>query len=102
MIIILLSVAGPVTFCREEGAEQRERAAKGLTDGSVESKINLKAKSCPRAKDKKGGKVGNNSRRVLVEGLVQEEGNRGNVDNGSYGNSISMVLGVGKNLLVRK
>jgi hypothetical protein len=44
-----------------------------------------------------GGKVGNDSRRVLVEGLVREEGNRDNVDNRSYGGSISMVLGVGKN-----
>jgi hypothetical protein len=41
-------------------------------------------------------------RRVLVEGLVQEEGNMDNVSNGSYGDGISMVLGVGKNLLVRK
>jgi hypothetical protein len=40
--------------------------------------------------------------RVLVDGLVQEEGNGDNVDNGSYSNGISMVLGVGKNLLVRK
>jgi hypothetical protein len=39
---------------------------------------------------------------VLVDGLVQDEGNRDNVDNGSYSNGISMVLGVGKNLLVRK
>ncbi len=38
----------------------------------------------------------------MVEGLVQEEGNRDNVDGRSYGNGISMVLGVGKNLLVRK
>jgi hypothetical protein len=39
---------------------------------------------------------------VLVEGLVQEEENRDNVDNRRYGNGISMVLGVGENLLVRK
>ncbi len=50
----------------------------------------------------KGGKEGKDSRRVLGEGLVREEGNRDNVDNGSYGDSIAMVLGVGKNLLVRK
>ena len=56
MIIILLSVAGPVTFCREEGAEQRERAIEESTDGGMESKINLKAKSCPRAKDEGGGR----------------------------------------------
>ncbi len=50
----------------------------------------------------KGVKVGKDSRRVLAEGLMQEEGNRYNVDDGSYGDNISMVLGVGKNLLVRK
>ncbi len=56
MIIIPLSVAGSMTFCREEGVEQRERATEGLTNGSVESKIHLKAKSCPRAKDDGGGR----------------------------------------------
>jgi hypothetical protein len=50
----------------------------------------------------KGGLVGKDSRRVLAEGLVREEGNRDNVDDGSYGVGISMVLGVGENLLVRK
>jgi hypothetical protein len=55
-IIIQLSVAGPVILCWEEGVDQRERATKGSTDGGVESKINLKAKSCPRAKDKGGGR----------------------------------------------
>jgi hypothetical protein len=33
---------------------------------------------------------------------MQEVGNRDNVDDGSYGDGISMVLGVGKNLPVRK
>jgi hypothetical protein len=50
----------------------------------------------------KGGKEGKDSRRVLAEGLVREEGNRDNVDDRSYGNGIAMVLGVGENLLVRK
>ncbi len=56
----------------------------------------------PPSERRRGGKVGNDSRRVLVEGLVQEGANRDNVDDGSYGDGISMVLGVGKNLLVRK
>jgi hypothetical protein len=38
-IILPLSVAGPVTFCREEGVEQRERVTEGSTNGGVESKI---------------------------------------------------------------
>ncbi len=50
----------------------------------------------------KGGEGRKDSGRVLAKELVQEEGNRDNVDNGSYGDGISMVLGVGKNLLVRK
>ena len=50
----------------------------------------------------KGGVMRKDSMRVLEEGLVQEEGNRDNVDDGSYGDGISMVLGVGENLLVRK
>jgi hypothetical protein len=56
MIIILLSVAGPVIFCRKEGAEQRERATEGSTNGGVESKNNLKANSHPLAKDEWGGR----------------------------------------------
>jgi hypothetical protein len=39
---------------------------------------------------------------VLGEGLVREEGDRDNVDDGSYGDGIAMVLGVCENLLVRK
>jgi hypothetical protein len=41
-------------------------------------------------------------RRMLGEGLIQKERNRDNVDDGSYGDGITTVLGVGKNLLVRK
>jgi hypothetical protein len=58
------------------------------------SAINLKAKVAP-AQMVKGGMEGKDSRRVLGEGLMQEEGNRDNVDDRSYGNGIAVVLGVG-------
>ncbi len=82
---------------RVEGEDDRERSQRrrGI------QKLCLKVKICPRANGKGGvgGKRLEESvgRRARVRGR-----NRDNVDDGSYGVGISMVLGVGENLLVRK
>ncbi len=62
----------------------REKTTEREAKGSVAFKNYFEGKNLPRSKWQRGGLVGKVSRRVVLgQGLVQGEGNRDNVDDGS-------------------
>ncbi len=97
-----LSSAEGLIERREHGAKSRETTTEEQAKGGVAFKNCFEGKKFTPERMAKGGKVGKDSRRVLTEGLVREEGIQGQCRRRSHGDRTSMVLGVGENLLVRK